>query len=72
MFKAKKKPKITSLQFELEVKKYLESTSGKLRQFITEHRETIDGHDGTYNGKIQDFRGGFSCSCGMQAPHKSH
>jgi hypothetical protein len=48
MFKAKKKPKITSLQFELEVKKYLESTSGKLRQFITEHRETIDGHDGTY------------------------
>jgi len=48
MFKVKKKPKITSLQFELEVKKYLESTSGKLRQFITEHRETIDGHDGTY------------------------
>lgn len=26
----------------------MESTSGKLRQFITEHRETIDGHDGTY------------------------
>lgn len=48
MFKVKKKPKITSVQFELEVKKYLESTSGKLRQFITEHRETIDGHDGTY------------------------
>src|SRR6185312_8831059 len=48
MFKVKKKPKITSLQSELEVKKYLESTSGKLRQFITEHRETIDGHDGTY------------------------
>jgi len=48
MFKVKKKPKITSLQFEMEVKKYLESTSGKLRQFITEHRETIDGHDGTY------------------------
>jgi len=48
MFKIKKKTKITSVQFEMEVKKYLESTAGKLRQFITEHRETIDGHDGTY------------------------
>ncbi|HKV91225.1 MAG TPA: restriction endonuclease [Candidatus Angelobacter sp.] len=48
MFKVKKNTQITSVQFELEVKKYLESTSGKLRQFITEYRETIDGHDGTY------------------------
>jgi len=48
MFKVKKNLKLTSVQFELEVKKYLESTSGKLRQFQTEHRETIDGHDGTY------------------------
>jgi len=48
MFKIKKKTKITSVQFEMEVKKYLESTSGKLRQFQTEHRESIDGHDGTY------------------------
>jgi len=48
MFKVKKKTNITSIQFELEVKKYLESTSGKLRQFQTEHRESMDGHDGTY------------------------
>lgn len=48
MFKVKKKAKITSVQFEQEVKKYLESTSGKLRQFQTEHRESMDGHDGTY------------------------
>jgi restriction system protein len=48
MFKVKKKTKITSVQFELEVKTYLESTSGRLRQFQTEHRESIDGHDGTY------------------------
>jgi restriction system protein len=48
MFKVKKNTKITSIQFELEVKKYLESTSGKLRQFQTEHRESMDGHDGTY------------------------
>jgi restriction system protein len=48
MFKVKKKTEITSVQFELEVKKYLESTSGRLRQFQTEHRESIDGHDGTY------------------------
>jgi restriction system protein len=48
MFKVKKKTKITSVQFEHEVKTYLESTSGKLQQFQTEHRESIDGHDGTY------------------------
>lgn len=48
MFKVKKKPKITSVQFELEVKKYLESTAGKLKDFKTEHRETMDGADGTY------------------------
>jgi restriction system protein len=48
MLKVKKNTKITSVQFELEVKKYLESTAGKLRQFQTEHRESIDGHDGTY------------------------
>ena len=48
MFKVKKKTKITSVQFEQEVKTYLESTSGKLREFQTEHRESIDGHDGTY------------------------
>ena len=48
MLKAKKNTKITSIQFEQEVKTYLESTSGKLRQFQTEHREPMDGHDGTY------------------------
>jgi restriction system protein len=48
MFKVKKTTKITSVQFELEVKTYLESTSGKLQEFQTEHRESIDGHDGTY------------------------
>ena len=48
MFKVKKKAKITSVQFELEVKTYLESTSGRLKQFQTEHRESMDGHDGTY------------------------
>jgi restriction system protein len=48
MFKVKKKTKITSAQFEQEVKTYLESTSGKLKEFQTEHRESIDGHDGTY------------------------
>lgn len=48
MFKAKKKPKITSLQFELEVKKYLESASDKLEEFQAEHREAVTGHDGTY------------------------
>src|SRR5579859_5900084 len=48
MFKVTTKPKITSLQFELEVKKYLESTAGKLTDFQTVHRETMDGQDGTY------------------------
>jgi restriction system protein len=48
MFKLKKKPKITSVQFELEVKRFLESTSGKLEEFQTEHRESIKGADGTY------------------------
>lgn len=48
MFKINKKPKITSVQFELEVKKYLESTAGKLKDFKTEHRESMDGPDGTY------------------------
>ena len=48
MFKVKKKTKITSVQFEQQVKTYLESTSGKLQEFQTEHRESIDGHDGTY------------------------
>jgi hypothetical protein len=48
MFKVKKKTKITSLQFELEVKTYLEAAAGKLKKFLTEHRESIDGHDGTY------------------------
>ena len=48
MFKVKKKPKITSLQFELEVKRFLESTSDKLEEFQTEHREAVAGHDGTY------------------------
>ncbi|MFL6389321.1 MAG: restriction endonuclease [Terriglobales bacterium] len=48
MFNVKKKPTITSVQFELEVKKYLESTSGKLKDFQTVHRESMDGQDGTY------------------------
>jgi restriction system protein len=48
MFKVTNKPKITSLQFELEVKKYLESTAGKLKDFQTVHRESMDGQDGTY------------------------
>jgi restriction system protein len=48
MFNVKKKTKITSVQFELEVKRFLESTSGKLEEFQTEHRESIEGHDGTY------------------------
>jgi restriction system protein len=48
MFNVKKKPQIASLQFELEVKKYLESTSGKLKDFQTVHRESMDGQDGTY------------------------
>ncbi|MBZ5491626.1 MAG: restriction endonuclease [Acidobacteriia bacterium] len=48
MFKVKKKPKITSAEFELQVKKFLESTSGKLEEFKTEHLESIEGTDGTY------------------------
>jgi restriction system protein len=48
MFNVTKNTKITSVQFELEVKKYLESTSGKLEEFQTEHRESIEGPDGTY------------------------
>jgi restriction system protein len=48
MFKVKKKAKITSVQFELQVKGFLESTSGKLEEFKTEHRESIEGPDGTY------------------------
>jgi len=48
MFKITKNTKITSVQFELEVKKYLESTAGKLKGFRTVHRESMDGQDGTY------------------------
>jgi restriction system protein len=48
MFKVKKNTEITSLQFELEVKRFLESTSGKLEEFQTEHREAVHGQDGTY------------------------
>jgi restriction system protein len=48
MFNVKKKTKITPVQFELEVKRFLESTSGKLEEFQTEHRESIEGPDGTY------------------------
>jgi restriction system protein len=48
MFNLKKQPKITSVQFELEVKRYLESTAGKLKDFQTVHRESMDGQDGTY------------------------
>ena len=48
MFKITKNTEITSVQFELEVKKYLESTAGKLKDFRTVHRESMDGQDGTY------------------------
>jgi restriction system protein len=48
MFKLKKKTKITSVQFELQVKRFLESTAGKLKDFQTVHRESMDGQDGTY------------------------
>ena len=48
MFKINKKPKITSVQFELQVKRFLESTAGKLKDFQTVHRESMDGQDGTY------------------------
>ena len=47
MFKVKK-TKITSVQFELQVKRFLESTAGKLKDFQTVHRESMDGQDGTY------------------------
>ena len=48
MFKIKKNTKITSVQFELQVKRFLESTAGKLKDFQTVHRESMDGQDGTY------------------------
>jgi restriction system protein len=48
MFKVKKNTKITSIQFELQVKRFLESTAGKLKDFQTVHRESMDGQDGTY------------------------
>ena len=48
MFNVKKKTKITSVQFELQVKRFLESTAGKLKDFQTVHRESMDGQDGTY------------------------
>ena len=48
MFKVNKKPQITSVQFELQVKRFLESTAGKLKDFQTVHRESMDGQDGTY------------------------
>jgi restriction system protein len=48
MFNVKKKTKITSIQFEQQVKTYLESTAGKLKDFQTVHRESMDGQDGTY------------------------
>jgi len=48
MFKVNKKTKIISVQFELQVKRFLESTAGKLKDFQTVHRESMDGQDGTY------------------------
>ncbi len=48
MFKAKEDTKITSVEFELQVKRFLESTSGQLEEFQTEHREAVRGYDGTY------------------------
>jgi restriction system protein len=48
MFNVKEKTKITSVQFELEVKRFMESTARKLEEFQTEHRESIEGPDGTY------------------------
>jgi restriction system protein len=48
MFNVKKKTEITSVQFELQVKRFLESTAGKLKDFQTVHRESMDGQDGTY------------------------
>ena len=48
MFNVKQNTKITSIQFELQVKRFLESTAGKLKDFQTVHRESMDGQDGTY------------------------
>jgi restriction system protein len=48
MFNVKKKTEITSVQFELQVKRFLESTAGKLKDFQTVHREVVAGHDGSY------------------------
>jgi restriction system protein len=48
MFNVKKNTQITSVQFELQVKRFLESTAGKLKDFQTVHRESMDGQDGTY------------------------
>jgi restriction system protein len=48
MFKVKKNTEITAAEFELQVKRFLESTSRKLEKFQTEHRESIEGPDGTY------------------------
>lgn len=48
MFNVKEETKITSAEFELQVKRFLESTAGKLKDFKTEHRESMDGPDGTY------------------------
>ena len=48
MFTVKKQAQIASTQFELQVKRFLESASGKLEEFKTEHLESIEGPDGTY------------------------
>ena len=48
MFTVKKRAQIASTEFELQVKRFLESTSGKLEEFKTEHLESIEGPDGTY------------------------
>ena len=48
MFTVKKQTQIASTDFELQVKRFLESTSRKLEEFKTEHRESIEGPDGTY------------------------
>jgi len=48
MFTVKKQAQIAATEFELQVKRFLESTAGKLKDFKTEHRESIEGPDGTY------------------------
>ena len=48
MFTVKKRAQIASTEFELQVKRFLESASGKLEEFKTEHLESIEGPDGTY------------------------